>query len=131
MNYFVKVLRETPFHKGGDIVSFKEFRRVYNHICVNSVTDEELYDYLVRDGSFRDWFVAEMEMSDAPMSFIHNGLVYSKELSGMYHVFPVGIERKPDNALYLIHTSAARELFRTAKYKQLIWVCTNAINAKL
>ena len=65
-NIRIKILKDTPFHKKDTKLTIEDFRAVYNWICVNSVSDEDLVKYIkdytshpqlkVAEGNISDWF---------------------------------------------------------------------------
>jgi len=49
MEYKIKVLKDTPFHKKDDLISIKDFKEVYNYVSSKYVKDEELINYLIKE----------------------------------------------------------------------------------
>lgn len=45
----IKVLKDTPFHDAGEIISINEFRNAYSYIMARTVSDFELIRYLRRE----------------------------------------------------------------------------------
>ena len=49
MEYKIKVLKDTPFHKKDDLISIKDFKEVYNYVSSKYVKDKELINYLIKE----------------------------------------------------------------------------------
>jgi len=66
-----------------------------------------------------------------PLVFMFEGMIYSKEIDGMYHKFEACCDRKRVNSLGSITIDTAREIFATSKFISSIIVLTNNINLKI
>lgn len=148
-NIRIKILKDTPFNLAGDFLKLEDFRQVYNYICTNSATNEELVKYIKDWKShpalkqnikccINEWFeVIELEDLE-PLAFIYEGVYYTKEMDGFYHswanpqqrhLFMKGDEtQSPISKEYI---STIRIMIESAKYKQEIPYYTNSVNNKL
>jgi hypothetical protein len=148
-NIRIKILKDTPFNIAGDILKLTNFRYIYNYICADSITNEELVKYIKDWKSYpvlkqttkyciNEWFeVIELEDLEPP-TFIYEGLYYTKEMDGFYHVWANPQQRnlfmngdKAQKPIAMECISTIRSIVERAKYKQEIPYYTNSINNKL
>ena len=98
MEIKVKILKDTPFNLAGDILGIKEFRLKYNYICLNEVSDQDLIHYIKDYASYpqlkqtskyniSEWFQVIEEIDLEPLEFMHEGIIYSKQIDGYWHKF--------------------------------------------
>jgi len=143
----IKILKDTPFNKEGDIIDVKEFREKYTYICTRSTSDEDLLKYLLREHShyvlhphekaMGQWFTTteeaeEFTESNLPLSFIYEGLYYTKEMDGLFHIWTNPAQRAlREDAIYKILPKQVEQILKNAQYKQEILYCTNYVNKKL
>ena len=137
----IKVLKDTPFDRAGIDLSLSEFRSKYDWICTKSTSDEALIHYIQEWEKFPvthntinvgEWFkMVDYNGEDMPLYFIHEGILYSKEMDGMFHKFIVGNELKPENSIGCCSIYDARCLLSSAKYKKYVTYATNSVNKKL
>lgn len=73
-----------------------------------------------------------------PLAFIYEGLYYTKELDGVYHIWANPQQRqlflkgdKTQNPLGTKQVNAVRSLIEDVKYTQTIPYFTNSVNNKL
>lgn len=147
-NIRIKILKDTPFNLAGDMLKLADFRQIYNYICTNSTSNEELVKYIKDWKSYpalkqttkyciNEWFeVIELEDLE-PLQFIYEGAYYTKGFDGMYHCwrspehFSLSFTNSNEMPLNKIHISEARRLIETAKFKKQILYCTNNVNKQL
>ena len=147
-NIRVKILKDTPFNLAGDMLKLADFRQIYNYICTNSTSNEELVKYIKDWKSYpalkqttkyciNEWFeIVELEDLE-PLQFIYEGAYYTKGFDGMYHCwrspehFSLSFTNSNEVPLNKIHISEARKLIETAKFKKQILYCTNNVNKQL
>lgn len=143
----IKILKDTPFNKEGDIIDIKEFRSKYDYICSKGTTDEELLNYILREHShyvlhphdkeMGQWFTITTELDkvtidNIPLAFIHEDLYYTKEFgSGIYHVWSSPSQKALQSPFRIISINKALELLNSAKFKQEILYCTDYRNKQL
>lgn len=152
----IKILKDTPFHKEGSLLSIIDFRAAYGWICTSTTTDEELIKYIKTEWKtiwatskppanreyqlhIGEWFEIVEIFEEEPLVFVHEDLWYVKELDGMYHAFvsPMFYANYLDNKKHescevkRIHISEARKLIAESKYKKEILYCTNSVNKKM
>jgi hypothetical protein len=139
----IKILKDTPFHKKGDEIKVKEFRRFYTAVCSNNTDDDELLAFLTRERSnyilkkedctLGEWFQVNSEPEVfPPLAFIHEDMYYTKELDGMYHGWTSPSEKAlGTNCKRTMSIGTAEHMIRSAQYKQEILYCTNNVNKKL
>jgi hypothetical protein len=146
----IKILKDTPFHSGGKEITIDEFRAAYAWVCSQSVTDDELLNYIEQEWDCQNkgklsnnqigaWFQVVEKFDTEPLVFVHEDLWYVKDFDGMYSVFV-------SPTFYKEHTSPvinreacvkkitipeARELIREAKFKKYVLYCTNDVNKKM
>lgn len=147
-NIRIKILKDTPFNLAGDMLKLADFRQIYNYICTNSTSNEELVKYIKDWKSYpalkqttkyciNEWFeIVELEDLE-PLQFIYEGAYYTKGFDGMYHCwrspehFSLSFTNSNEVPLNKIHISEARKLIETAKFKKQILYCTNNVNKQL
>ena len=137
----IKILKDTPFNTANSVLSVKDFRLVYGYICSKDVTDDELFAYIegwktspVVPNNFGNWFEVVEELNsteDVPLEFIHEGLLYSKQLDGYWHKFIVGAEIKIENSLGSVSQRDAYERIKRSKFNKLVLYTTNQVGKKL
>lgn len=66
-----------------------------------------------------------------PLVFMYEGRIYSKEVSGSYHIFLTTTPRTPGNSIGAISIAQAREIFTDTKFISSIIVLTNNVNLKI
>lgn len=139
----IKVLKDTPFNKAGDEITISEFRLRYSYIVPDITPDftnkdmlmylstiEAYANYASQEGPWQ-WFKIIGTTYILPLTFVHEGLLYSMQFDGAYHKFIVGVEIKPENSLGFIQVPEAQRIFRSAKYRTSVMHTTNNINKKL
>lgn len=148
-NIRIKILKDTPFNLAGDILKLADFRQIYNYICTNSTSNEELVKYIKDWKSYpalkqttkyciNEWFeVIELEDLE-PLAFIYEGVYYTKEMDGFYHSWANPQQRnlfmkgdKTQSPISKEYISTIRIMIENAKYKQEIPYYTNSVNNKL
>lgn len=147
-NIRIKIVKDTPFNLAGDMLKLADFRQIYNYICTNSTSNEELVKYIKDWKSYpalkqttkyciNEWFeVIELEDLE-PLQFIYEGAYYTKGFDGMYYCwrspehFSLSFTNSNEMPLNKIHISEARRLIETAKFKKQILYCTNNVNKQL
>jgi len=147
-NIRIKILKDTPFNLAGDVLKLADFRQIYNYICTNSTSNEELVKYIKDFKSYpvlkqttkyciNEWFeVIELEDLE-PLQFIYEGAYYTKGFDGMYHCwrspehFSLSFSNSNEMPLNKIFISEAKRLIETAKFKKQILYCTNNVNKQL
>lgn len=134
----IKILKDTPFDRAGASLSISEFRLKYNYICSRDVTDEELIAYLQEahtpgspQGKMAEFFTLDGIML-TPLELIYNGLLYVKQIDGLYHTFTPGAVITPDCQIGVVPIRAVEDIFfRESKHRKLIWYCTDNAKRKL
>jgi hypothetical protein len=128
----IRVLKDTPFNKKGDIINFTEFRSKYNYLCARDVTDEDLIAYLKEEKKLNDsykfnlaltdWFKLEEEEEEIKLPFVFSigKTFYSKNHDLSYRIW----NSKEHMVGYLSGTSTDRNLGTLPKQaaKELIKV---------
>lgn len=136
----IKILKDTPFNLEGDILGIKEFRLKYDYICTKETSDSDLIHYIKDYSSYpqlkqtskyniSEWFQVIESIDLEPLVFIHEGIIYSKQIDGYWHKFLVGSEISPQNSIG--KESNVRPLIENAKYRKEIMYCTNKVTKKL
>lgn len=91
-NIRIKILKDTPFNLAGEVLKLADFRQIYNYICTNSTSNEELVKYIKDWKSYpalkqttkyciNEWFEV-IELEELPLEFIHEGIYYTKDMDG-------------------------------------------------
>ena len=117
----IKILKDTPFDIKGTVLTVGEFRLKYNYICSSTVKDEELFNYLKQEKelnnkmphshSISEWF---QPVDELELSAIINGVIYSKQIDGVYHMFMPGAAIIKENSIGRITPAE----FKSLKEKQ-------------
>ena len=147
--YKVKILKTTPFDVAGTELTLSEFRLKYGYICSNGVTDTQLIEYLKSyrshpvlkqqaDDCVTDWFLLLEIENLEPLHFIYEGMYYTKEFDGFYHVWGSPQQYnlfkqgdKNQRSVATLNIATVREMLTAAKYKQIIPYYTNSVHNKL
>lgn len=66
-----------------------------------------------------------------PLVFMYEGRIYSKEVSGSYHIFLTTTSRTPSNSIDAISIDQAKKIFADSKFISSIIVLTNDVNLKV
>jgi len=149
MNVKIKILKDTPWDKAGDKLSLSDFRLKYGYLCLKDTTDGEIIQYLKEwstvpvkikhhQNNPAEWFevVEEPEkLTEPPLQFIHEDLYYTKELDGLYHIWPnpsaYALGPSGHKSMGSISTQDALRLINSSKFRKLMLYCTNHVNKKM
>ena len=66
-----------------------------------------------------------------PLVFMYEGIIYSKEVDGNYHLFNATASRIPTNSLSSIRIAQARQIFENTKFISSMIVLTNSPSLKI
>jgi len=143
----IKVLKDTPFDKSGAVITLYEFKKKYSWAFISSLRDDGIIEYLMREfnlakndktdcNSIGTYFEPITTLEECPLTFIHNGLIYSKELDGTWHIYIdfYHFEFCKRNNYPGIGFKTEREcllLINSSKVQQTILVTKDIINMKL
>ena len=142
----IKILKETPFDRVGTELDISSFRSKYGWICTTSTTNDQLIVYLQDWSKYpktnntinvSEWFeVVQYDTESLPNDFIIEGMLYTKEFDGMFHLRIPGTSRfKCDgtrqDGIQRISIREAEILLNEAKFKKHILWCTNDVNKKV
>ena len=136
----IKILKDTPFNLAEEILGIREFRLKYDYICTKDISNESLIHYIKDYASYpqlkqtskyniSEWFQIVETIDLEPLEFIHEGLLYVKQMDGYWHKFLLGSEIKPENSLGKEHV--VQNMIKDSKYRKNIIYCTNNVNKKL
>lgn len=138
--YKVKILKDTPFNKAEDILNMTTFRLFYGYICPRDAADAHLVTYLQNHITYAEWFQLIPERDEEPLAVYIDGVLYTKEFSGMYQCWEnwhhhllgkrtVAAGHKLGTRVYSI--AEVRTLIRNALFSQTIPHYYSDVNAKL
>lgn len=130
----IQILKNTPFHIRGKILSIKDFRTFYGEgLCIKSTTDQDLYEYIKIDKTYHEWFKPYVRSIEdyMPLSVIIEGILYIKQMDGMYHKFLAGSPIDPAYSIGKVYTTEVKRKMENCRYRNSIWVCTNNVNRKV
>lgn len=132
----IHVLRSTPYHRVGETLSPIEFAKCY-YLPGDSQPPASDDPDVCRERTIavlrvmhQGFFMVEDE-DELPLEFLYNGMIYAKQLDGMYHTFLPNQPRIPSESHGCIMPVQARELIAGSRFKGHILLCTNDRNVKV
>lgn len=130
MDLKIKILKNTPFDKEGNVISFDNFKQKYGYIS-NNCTDKEIIRFLLTErnlylsmndknsGNYTgSYFEVQLYVDSLPDRFMYENELYTKRSDDSFYTYSenVKVVITKNEALLIINTSK-REHFDIPVYR--------------